>query len=280
MAVRELGVGFDVTRVVMGIVVFTVLAALAIGAAIAALVVWLVVQLFAHLSTDSSSAPASDPSDTQGSPKPPLAANRWAILAAIASAGAGAMLWLGVETPFIWILGAAGAVLAVIALGSAGSTSRWNIAAIAVSFSLGAVVCILGLINSWNDAPQSITPTSTPAATGTATRIEDVWARVECLPGTTDPAAEPESLMFDDESVARVGSCIIDTDSDAKPVYFFEFADSAEATTWLMSGDLSADSDAADDVEIFVDGVVVIASLDSGSYLDLSNDGYEDIRLE
>lgn len=114
--------------------------------------------------------------------------------------------------------------------------------------------------------------------------MEEVWATVECMNGTAiDSVTSPGAFSYDSSLIVRVGSrTISEPDEGEEPgvVYFFQAEDAEALDQGMTFGDLHVDSDEEHHVSLVRDGAVAMATVDAGSSINLSNDGYERIRLK
>jgi hypothetical protein len=275
--VRELGGGLSVVQAIFTVMLACAIAALAIGVAVVALTAWTAWQVVLLIGTRvpaATGASGSVPAETLPRPAGVLPS-----VAAALAAITGGLFMTSAPSAMTVVAAIAAALVSAAALITRSQKPDLTRVAVLTSGALALVVLFVAGVAAAGDAPVTIAAEEA-VAYGSAATIEDVWATVECLDGTAATTLPPEpEFTSDSAAIDRAGTCVVDTGDDVSPVYFFQASDAAALDLWLTSGDLHGLGDEADDADLFRDGAVGFVTADSGSILNLLNDGYDSLDL-
>ncbi len=273
-----LGVGVDLVRAIFIIAVIAIAIAVAIWVAVVLLAVWVVYQIGVAVWVTRAVAPAGGAHAAEASATPAFVWSRWAgtfpvVGAGLASASGALLMTDSIGLPAMLLSIAAIILIGAILLGKTPLTNLTGFAMLAGG-AVAVITLIVAISTAVDAAPKAIEPeVATPY--GSAHSIEEVWATVECMGGTTDIGIDPAPVVtFDDSAVVRYGQCVIYDDEDNELVYFFQSTNAAALDEWLTDGSLHVEADSADDAHVYRDGAVAIVSVDSGSNLRLYSAGY------
>lgn len=274
---RELSAGLGIVQVLFFVLLLAVAATVAAWAAIAYLAIWTLIFLIRALV-------AWENRDKTGAIREPILTwSDFNLVAVTASAAVLGTVFMTENSSLLTVLVSLLVIAAALKARPRVRSKNFTEVALITALGLSAFVAVVGGFALWNDAPDSVTAEEAPAY-GDAVQIEDVWAKVECLDGTaTDSVSSFGAFTYDSSVITRVGSCTIsepDEGEEAGVVYFFQADDTEDLDRWLISGDLHVDPDMEHRVRLVRDGAVAIATVDAGSSINLSNDGYERIRLK
>lgn len=242
MALREIGVGYDVTRVLFMMIGLAILVWLAMWAGAAFLVLWLCVRM---VQSRQRAIPG------------------WATGAAVAAAVASGAFLLQRAAWWVLAVAVAAVLLAVIAWVLGDMSSPVDSAAVVVSLALGVATLLFGGF-AVREAIPEVLQIEVERYGDTAT-MDAAFNLAGCLAGSTEIDIDTSPFSYETGTIEQVGKCSLSRDEDYEPIFFFRAKDAAALDDWLSSGKLMAEHGEAWGVALFRHGAVAVASTETDS---------------